>query len=359
MKIVQIITSLNLGGAEKLLVESIPFYQERNLNPDIITLKKHNTILTDELKKEHKGTYLGITEGTVYNPILIFKLINLLKTYDVVHAHLFPTLYWVVLAKFIGGLQFKIIYTEHSTNNKRRKYKLFQLIDRFIYSRVDKIVTIANEVDVELKKHLGFKNQTNFELINNGVNLKKFQQATSYEKKDFFDNKSKILIQVSSFRYPKDQKTVIRSLASLNENIKLLLVGDGPLIEENKRLVEELNLNDRVKFLGLRNDVPQLLQTSDLIILSSEYEGLSLANIEGMCVDKPFIASNAPGLREIVHSYGVLFEVGNVTELSDKINKLLTDKELYENVSSSCKKRSEQFKIEQMVEKYLTLYYAS
>lgn len=356
MKIVQIITSLNLGGAEKLLVESIPFYQERNLNPDIITLKKHNTILTDELKKEHKGTYLGITEGAVYNPILIFKLINLLKTYDVVHAHLFPTLYWVVLAKFIGRLQFKIIYTEHSTNNKRRKYKLFQLIDRFIYSRVDKIVTIANEVDVELKKHLNSK-KNNFTIIQNGIDLSKFQNALPYNKEDFFNKESIILTQVSSFRYPKDQKTVIRALTLLDDKYKLLLVGDGPLKNEVVNICNDLGLSHRVKFLGLRNDVPNILQTSDIIILSSEYEGLSLSNVEGMCLNKPFIGSNVPGIREIVNGYGILFEKGDFKQLSNSINNLIDNTDHYDTVAKSCKMRASEFDINKMVKNYINLYF--
>ena len=146
------------------------------------------------------------------------------------------------------------------------------------------------------------------------------------------------------------------SLQYLPQNVKLILVGDGDLIIASKQLVEVLNLKSRVKFLGIRTDVPRLLNTADIIILSSNHEGLSLSNIEGMSVGKPFIGSNVPGLKEIVQGHGLLFEKGNEKELADLILQLINDPDYYKKIANQCYNRAKEFDIDKMIDQYITLY---
>ena len=77
--------------------------------------------------------------------------------------------------------------------------------------------------------------------------------------------------------------------------VKLVLAGEGVLKKKCQDLVETLKLKERVVFLGLRMDIPQLLKTADVVVLSSKYEGLSLSSIEGLAAGKPFVASDVPG----------------------------------------------------------------
>jgi glycosyltransferase involved in cell wall biosynthesis len=352
MKVLQILNSLQIGGAEKLITDSVPLYKEKGIKMDVVCLLDKKTAFWEELE-EKQVKITGLTTGSVYNPFLIFKIIPLLKKYDIIHLHLFPVLYWVVLAKWISFSKTKLIYTEHNTHNKRREKFIFQTIDRYIYKGLDQIITISPEVENKLKEHLRGKEKD--ELIQNGVDIQKFATAKAYDKADFFDKDCFLLIQVSSFREQKDQSTLIKSLNFLPNNIKLLLVGDGPLKAENEKLVQELNLTNRVKFLGLRNDIPSLLHTADISILSSYYEGLSLACIEGMA-SGPFIASDVPGLREIVKGHGLLFERGNSKELASHIQNLKDNEVLYKEISISCYKRANQFDIEIMVNKYIDAY---
>lgn len=108
----------------------------------------------ESIRKEFYRKNHRFNTGSVYNPLLVFKIIPYLKKYDLIHAHLFPVLYWVVLAKWISFSKKKIVYTEHNTNNKRREIKLFQKIDRIIYSGLHQIITISLEVDNKLKPGL-------------------------------------------------------------------------------------------------------------------------------------------------------------------------------------------------------------
>lgn len=353
IKIVHIINSLVAGGAEKLVADSVPIYEKNNTNVDVLLLKDNNSFFRKELEGKMEGKVIGLTKKSIYNPLLIFKIIPYLKKYDVVHAHLFPTLYWVVLAKVLSFSKTSIIYTEHSTSNRRRSHFLLKYIDKYIYERVEITTCISKGVYNELHKFLNRKKK--LLIINNGVNLNLYTFKGD-NKMSFFSKDSFTLIQVSRFSSAKDQDTVVRSLQYLPENVKLLLVGDGVLRAEKEYLVNKLNLTERVKFLGNRKDIPELLAYADVAVLSSHYEGFGLVAVEGMAAGKPVVASNVEGLKEVVKGYGVLFEKGNEKDLAQKITKLLQDKNHYDTITEKCKKRAKDFSIEKMVQKYLKLY---
>lgn len=356
MKVLHVITSLKTGGAERLVTDSIPLYQAKGIDTDVVILQDEKTSFRTLLEKKTAGKLIFLTRGSVYNPLLIFRLIPLLKQYDLVHAHLFPVLYWVVLAKCLGRIDIPIIYTEHSTNNGRRNNPFFKYIERFIYTKLSLIGCISKGTKDELLNHLN-KN-LNVRHINNGIDLSRFVDTLAVDKGKYFqfESEAKILIQVSSFREQKDQKTLITALADLPFYIKLLLVGDGPLKNELIEYTKTLKLEDRVIFLGNREDVPELLNASDIVILSSKTEGFGLAIVEGMAAGKPVIASNIIGVSEIVENYGLLFEQGNAKDLSDKIKLLCNSDSYYNEIKNKCIIRARDFSIEKMVDNYIDIY---
>ncbi len=355
MKVLHIINNLNTGGAEKLIVDSVPLYIKKGIHTDILLLQDKQTLFRKNLEKQNIKIKT-LTKKSLYNPFLIFKIIPYLKKYDVIHAHLFPTLYWVVLAKIFSFSKTPIIYTEHSTNNKRRNNFIFKHIDRFIYSKLSKIGCISQGTFDNLSKHLGSKKKLS--VINNGIVLDSFNSEEVKRKAldyNFFTEDDFTLIQVSSFREQKDQKTLIRSLKILPSNVKLLLVGDGYLRNENEKLVKDLQLENRVNFLGNRSDIPELMNYADVVVLSSIYEGFGLVVVEGMASGKPVIASNVSGVKEIVENYGLLFEVGSEKDLAEQIKSLM-NKEIYHKVSTACEKRGKEYSIDKMIDDYIKIY---
>lgn len=353
MRVLQVINSLSTGGAEKLILDTVPLYQQKGIVMDVLCLTDSKSSFMYELKAKTSGEIFALSDGSVYNPLHIFRITPYLRKYDIIHLHLFPTLYWVVLAKWISFSNVKLVYTEHNTHNRRRGNLIFKMLDRFIYTKLDKIAAITHGVKDELQKHIGNKN--NIEVINNGIDVKSFN-LNEIPVFDFFVDSDFILIQVSSFREQKDQATIIRSLKLLPEKVKLLLVGNGQLIDDNKRLTEQLGLSGRVLFLGNRYDIPELMNYADVAILSSHWEGFGLAVLEGMAAGKPAIASDVDGIREIVNGYGILFEHGNERELAEKITNLLNDNNYYVEVAEKCYQRAQQFDINKMVDNYIELY---
>ena len=359
MKILHIINSLNTGGAEKLLLETLPLYNKMGVNVDLLVLNGIEYPFLKEFKKQNCCTIHTIGTGSVYNPFLTFKLIPYLREYDIIHGHLFPTFYWLALAKIFSFSNTKLVYTEHSSTNKRQESMLYKILDKQIYKAYDKIICISDEIKNLLKKYTPLVDGR-FMVIENGVNISIIKDAKKYLKKEEINKNilesDKLLIQVAAFRQEKDQATLIRAMKFLPETIKLLLVGDGELRENNKKLVYSLSLEKRVFFLGVRMDVARLLKTSDIIVLSSHYEGLSLSSIEAMASGKPFIASDVSGLHEIVTGAGILFPDGNEIELAEHVMELLKDTDYYKKVALRCQERAESYDIKKMLDKHIAFY---
>jgi glycosyltransferase involved in cell wall biosynthesis len=265
-------------------------------------------------------------------------------------------LYWVVLAKWISFSKVKIVVTEHNTKNRRMNKFFLRLIDRIFHNGLARIVTISDKGLTDVKKHLNHIPDGRFKLIYNGINLEEYENAKPYSRDTFFEENDFVITQVSNFRKQKDQPTLIRSLLLLPENIKLLLVGEGKLKKEVEKLVHQLNLENRVQFLGARTDVARILKSSDIVVLSSKHEGFGLAIVEGMAASKPCIASRIGGLNEIVQDYGLLFPVGDSKELANQILSLYQNPSLYQEVAEKCSRRANNFNIETMVGLYLSLY---
>lgn len=358
MKILQVINWMDTAGAEKLLLETIPIYNMKGVTMDLLLLNGKKSPFLEELENQNICDIHKLSSGSLYNPILIFKIIPFFKKYNIVHVHLFPSLYWVAFSKIIGFSKVNLIYTEHATTNKRMRNSFLRLFDKYIYNKYKKIVCISIEVEKSIKKHLNFP-ESKFASINNGINISKVTNETPYLKSDLglqINDDDILLMQVSRFQPQKDQNTLIRSLNYLPNNVHVLLVGDGILKCESEKLSIELGLSERVHFLGIRLDVPKLLKTADIVVLSTHYEGLSLASIEGLASGKPFVASDVPGLSEIVSGAGILFQSQNEKALAVEIDRLIYDKDHRGRIVSQCMNRAKEYDIEIMVERHLKLY---
>ncbi|WP_413511893.1 glycosyltransferase [Myroides odoratus] len=352
MKILHIINSLNTGGAEKLIVDTLPLYNERNIKADLLLLKESDTILYEQIKQTSVNIY-SIHAKSFYSFSIVFKLKKFLKDYDIVHAHLFPTVYWLAICKVLFFPNLCIIFTEHSTNNKRRDKIYLKWFEKFIYSKYQKIICISKATERQLLDHLGVRFKSKVVVIENGVKTLNFRPNTN---NTIQNNDIVTLTQIASFRYPKDQDTVIRSLLHLPKNIIVQFVGSGPRLEECRKLAGSLKVEDRVRFLGQRNDIPDILFNTDICILSSFYEGFGLAAVEGMASMKPILASNVEGLSEIVNGFGILFERGNEKQIAQFVLELINDSKYYKEVAYRCYLRSKEYDICNMVDNYIDVY---
>lgn len=351
MKILQVITSLRTGGAEKLVTDLVLRLIEKGNQVDVALFDGIDTPFKKIL--EGFGCKIYSLGHSMYSPMCIFKLIPLMEQYDVVHTHnTYPQLYVAIANYFVHK---KLVTTEHSTNNRRRSKKLFYYLDQWMYKRYDQVVCISDKAKDNLTSYLR-KKSDKIVTIYNGVDVEFFQQA-KLNMEWRRDSKSFVLVMVASLHWQKDQDTVIRSLTYLpKEDFEFWIVGDGSRKQELQRLIENLKVENIVKFWGIQSDIARILHTADAVILSSHFEGLSLSSIEGMSVGKPFIASDVDGLHEIVEGAGILFPYQDAEALAKILLHLRQDKEYSKQVSDACLERARQYDISKMINAYDSLY---
>ena len=172
---------------------------------------------------------------------------------------------------------------------------------------------------------------------------------------DGIDEDTKLVCMVGRFSEAKDQPTLIKAISKLADDVNLILVGEGPLMDNNKELVNQLGISNRVHFLGFRQDVFRILKTVDIVVLSSHWEGFGLGAVEGMAAGKPVIVSDVGGLSEIVKEAGFVFK--NEKELKNILNSLLTDHVLYKKTAEKCNCKAEKFDIKKMLTTLRNIYF--
>ena len=355
MRILHIITSLNVGGAEKLMVDLLPKLKDKGFDVELLLFVGKKTMFYNHLERENVKIHAFAEEDSVYNPKHLLRLYRFLKKnkFDIIHTHnTAPQLFAAIISMFC---QIKLVTTEHSTDNRRRNLKWYKLVDRWMYRRYKRVISISDAAELNLKAYLQIKdNSDRFVTVYNGVDISRFESAIPSHE---YSCKQRIITMVAGFRYQKDQDTLIKAFALLpKEEYELWLVGDGNRRRDLENLVETEGISEGVKFWGIRQDVPSILKSSDIIVMSSHFEGLSLSNIEGMAVGKPFIASDVDGLHEITEGAGLLFKHGDYLQLAEIIIELTNNKELYNKVAEKCLARARQYDISKMVDGYIAVY---
>lgn len=353
MKILHVITSLYTGGAEHLLVDLLPLLKDGGKNQvDLLLINGVETSFKKLIQQKGINVYSLSTTNDVYNPRNILRMRKYLQDYDIIHTHNTACQLYVPIARLLTTSSAMLVTTEHSSSNRRRTRKWMKPIDRWMYTQYKAIICIADRPRQNLEAYIGEK-QSLF-TINNGVDIQRFVRPI----KDIHGQNEFVITMVAGIRAEKDHETLLKSLTHLPDCYRLQIVGGGEREnrEQVKSICHGLGLDNRVDFMGVRQDIPDILEKSDIIVLSSHWEGLSLSSIEGMASGRPFIASDVDGLREIVGGAGVLFPHGDDKELATQIQHLCEHPDEYQNVAQRCQERARQYDISVMADNYLKLY---
>jgi glycosyltransferase involved in cell wall biosynthesis len=358
MKILHYINNLGSGGAEKLLTDILPLMKKEGHEVSLVISNSNRNMKRHEEVLKSNGIKIIDLNISFYNPFQIVKLVLLIKKgkYNIVHAHLFPSQYWLAFASFFLDKKIKLIKTEHNASNNRRKYLIFRLIDSSFYKRYDLIISITDTVNANLKKWLLSSIET--KVIHNGVNIQEINVAKKTEEiNDIPLIGFKNILMVGSFDFSKkNQLYLLEVLKLLPKNYRLFLVGEGPNLKNVKLEAKNIGILDRLFFLGIRNDVYSLIKSVDLNILSSFHEGLSGFTLESLASGKPFLGSNVEGIKDIVPNSSYLFENDDAEKLASKIRSILNDKNLSRRMVNDSKIHVCEYDIKKMANTYLETY---
>lgn len=349
MKILQVINSFATGGAERLLVELCPRLMNRGLDCYVLLLTSRNDQYSHLLLKSGVKVFAVSSDPSPYNLKNIIRLNKYIHDIgpDIIHAHLFPAQYFCALAKVEKAV---LITTEHNSFNRRMQLKLLKPIDLFIYKKYSKIIAISDGVKEALDKYLG--NGFPIELIYNGINTGFYKNLNGRNR----NSDGKIVVGMAArFVAQKDQATIVRAISVLPSNYYAIFAGDGDNRRQIEQLTRDLGISDRIQFLGTIDDIRLFLSKIDIYIQSSNWEGFGIAALEAMAAGLPVIASDVPGLREVLCSSGRFFPPGDYKKLANHIKQLEPNcKRIGEG--AICARQAQGFDIEKMADSISGLY---
>ncbi len=353
MRILHVITSLHTGGAERLMVDLLPRMAEHGHEVHLAVFDSTHTPFYKALEATGKVAIHDFG-GSVYSPLQIFRLIRLIRKlhFDIVHTHnTSPQMFGAIASIFVSK-KVTFVTTEHNTDNRRRN-ALWRPIDKWMYTRYTRTICISSEALTALDAHIGSHPERDI-VIPNGVDTARFTAIPLGETPP--EDGGVNITMIAAFRSQKNQETLVRALALLPERFRLTLVGTGERMEYVRDVANSVGVSERVTFAGHRDDIPEILASSDITVLSSHYEGLSLSSVECMAAGRPFIASDVPGLHDIVNGAGILVPDNDAQALADAIANICNNPELYRNTAKACRNRAMNYDISVMADGYLKLY---
>ena len=344
--ILHISRTMDIGGAERIV------YQ---LSSD----------LKDEFDSVHVASTGGLWESELAaqgiqhhkildidskNPVTVLKLLFSIhqiikqKGITIVHTHHRMAAFYIRLLKLVHP---KLIHVYTAHNVFKDKLPLY----RFALGNA-KSVAVGEAVNKNLKEDVGI---TDSRVIYNGVVLKEtddqVDEIISYSG-----------IKLGCIARLSEQKGLTYLLDAMSlltvKDIRLFIVGDGELRNELENKVKELDLQDSVTFLGYRKDIVECINSFDFCVLPSVFEGFGLVAIEAFMNSKTLVATDIPGLNEVVtNKNGILVPVKDPAALASAIDKLATDATLRQELSSQAKKDYEnKFSYPMFLENYRALY---
>ena len=366
--IVLVIDSLDGGGAEAQAIMLASGLKNENIKVSIFPLRSGGT-----LTKQAKNQNIEIIEGgfkstrniksSIKGFLLLCKTIHSKKNV-IVHTFLPFSNFVGSIAGIISGANYIITSRRGliKLNYLKKKWRTFDKISNFLS---DKIVVNAEAIIDEMLA-LDSVNPNKVICIRNGINIEKFRIKNydrNYIRSQFGLLESEFAwVKVANFSNIKGHKDLITSFKNLDPKYqaKLFLVGkDIGSLDELKTLVFKYGLQDRIKFLGFREDIPEILLSMDGYICASHTEGFSNAILEAMASGLPIIATNVGGNSEIITNEitGLLFKPKDKNGIINTMIKIMENNPLSEKLSKEALKTvNEKYSTKKMVESYIDIY---
>lgn len=339
--ILHIIGRMNVGGAETFIMNIYRNIDRNKIQFDFVVHTKERCAYDDEIEKLG-GKIYRIPELSKHPIKNMIELAKILKQddikYSTVHRHTNTSIVFtdLIISKIMKVK--KIIVHSHSTNAKNPiLHKIFRPFMR--------IANIRYACSKEAGKWLFGKN-VNFTVINNGIDLEKYKVndiVRNEVRKELNINPDEILLgHIGRFNKAKNHNFLVDIFYELQKDInaKLVLVGTGELENDIKNKVKEMQIENKVIFLGLRKDVYRILQAMDIFVFPSLYEGLGISLIEAQVAGLPCLVSNAIQDEAIITNNvkKLSIERNNIKEWIENIenisrNKTIIDREINQNDS--------------------------
>jgi len=355
MKVLHVINSLAAGGAERLVSDLLPRLRTAGIDTELLVLDARGDAFSEALVQAGVPVRFARPRGAnPYSPARMSDIGRAARELepDLVHAHLAPAFHWCALG--LHGIP--LVATEHATKNRRMGNPLLRRFERSCYWRYAGIACVSKDTAQALVEWTGLPTER-FPVIPNGIPIERFTHngRPAADVSAWLAGRKGIAMTARLIP-AKGHEVAIRALASLPEDLCMVFIGDGPERPKLEELSRKLGVGPRCLFLGSRADVPEILEACDLYLQASYAEGFGIAALEAMAAGLPVVASEAPGLGDLVRGAGTLFPAGDAGACAAAIGNLISNGVEMEKRRDLGRDRAREYSIEGCAERYATLY---
>lgn len=365
IKILECIRQGQIGGGESHLLSLVENLDKSVFEPVVLSFTDGPMI--DRLKQMNIPVHVIHTT----KPFDVRKWKEVKKfikeqNVELIHAHgtrANSNILWAA-----RSLVIPVIYTVHGWSFHPDQKPLIRKVrimgEKYLTKRSDLNISVSSSNQQTGRNYISSFDSI---VINNGIDLQKFNPDKIHKdiRSELGIGKDVILILfIARFTLHKQPLSLIKAFAEAlpqNPNLHLLMVGDGDQKEEAIRLINDLNIKEKVTLEKFRQDVPDVLASADIFVLPSLWEGLPIGLLEAMAMGKAIIASNVDGTSEIIknNENGILVETDQlVPNLVSALAELSKDKSKRERLEQAAVKTvSERFNASNMTRQIEKIYH--
>lgn len=369
MRILHVITTLDVGGAEMHLLSQVRGQARHGHKVRVAWLKGEGRLADDfrEAGAECAGP-AGLGPGT---PLRLWPH---LRWAEIVHSHLLKADVATAILATLAGRRRRLLSGKHNDEQVLRR-PLVSWLHGLIGRLPVRTIVLSDHVGRFVAEH-GRVPLSRQVRIYYGIDPAPFEEAAGMGERERaearrehgFADGEVVFICVARFAPQKAHEVLLEAFARALERSgpggppRLLLVGDDPFGDGRERAeacARRLGLGDRVVFAGIRRDVPRLLALSDVFVMSSLWEGLGLVFLEAMAAGLPVLASDVSAVPEVVvgGETGILVPPRDAGRLGEEMLRLCADGELRRRLADAGRRRvRERFGLDRMVEETLEVY---
>jgi sugar transferase (PEP-CTERM/EpsH1 system associated) len=355
LHICHVVLSLRSGGLENGVVNVVNGLDPARFRSSVCCLQQRG-----EFARRLRGSVavieMGLKPGKDLRlPFRLAKVFRALQV-DIVHTRNPEPFFYGAVAARLAGVPV-VIHSEHGRIFPEKPLRV--RVQRWLLRGTSAAFAVSEALRQELIREIGVKPAT-FEVVHNGVDLDRFRPCRGTAGRCVPG--AVVVGSVGRLVPVKNYPLLIRAMAQLprESSAPLLLVGDGPERAALEDLARRLNLTERVRFAGHRDDIPEALQEMDIFVLPSTSEGMSNTLLEAMAAGVTVLASDVGGNGEIVENgvSGLLFPSGDVDCATEKLRLLIADAQTRRRLARAGEARVRaEFSVEGMLHRYEELYW--
>ncbi|WP_292976514.1 glycosyltransferase [Pantoea sp. UBA4549] len=360
MKIAYIITGLGMGGAENQVCNMADIMHDYGHVVEIICLSGDIVVspASKDIKIHNLGikkNILGFIKALIKTKIILFKMKP-----DVVHSHMFHANIFSRIIRFFPPFNNAVLIS--TVHNSYEGGKMRMLCYRLTDFLTDITTNVSEEavnsyLEKKAVKHgkiIPFKNAIDTDrYIFSEVDRKNLRSSLN------IDNETKVILSIGRLTKQKDYPNLFHAIGGINnDEIVVVIIGDGDLFADLQALAKNLNIDHKIRWVGIQHNVQKWLSTADVFVLSSEWEGFGLVVAEAMSCQRVVVATDSGGVAEVLGDCGYLVPVKNHYELGSAIeNSLaLSTEEAHELGARARNRVRKLFSLEKRMLEWLELY---